>query len=76
VAEDVVLHEVHLDSFALGPRTRFGDRNGRVVDAADAPAAFGEPDRVLALAAGEVERAAGLELRHLGDEEAVRLRAP
>ena len=52
------------------------DRDLGVVDADDVPAERREPDRVLPLAACEVERAAGLEVADLGDEEPVRLRRP
>ena len=64
------------DAVALGPRARLRDRDLGVVDSGDVPAERREPDRVLALAAREVERPSGLEIADLGDEKAVRLGRP
>ena len=58
----------------LAPRLR--DRDLREVDAGDVPAERREPDRVLPLAAREVERSPRVEVLGLRDEEAVRLDGP
>ena len=62
VLEQVGDREVDGDALALGARSRLGDRDLREVDAGDVPAESCEPDRVLAFAAGEVERTTGREL--------------
>ncbi len=76
VLDEVGLREGDLDVLALGPLSCLRDGDGRVVDAFDRPTESCEPDRVLALAAGEVERASWSEALDLRDEETVRLRAP
>ena len=62
VLDEVGAHEVDRDAVTLRPRPRLCDRDLRVVDAGDVPAERREPDRVLPLAAGEVERSPRLEV--------------
>ena len=73
VVEQVGTDERGRQGISLGTRQRLGDGDLGEVDARHFPPARREPDRVAALAAGEVERASGLELGYLRNEEAVRL---
>ncbi len=66
---------VDVDVAVRRTSARLRERDLRVVDRGDPPAALGEPDRVAPSAAGEVERASRGQLGDLLDEEAVRLRA-
>ena len=74
--DEIGTDEAGSDPLAVRTRLRLVDRDLGVVDAEDVPAERGEPDRVLPLAARQVECAPGLEVLHLGNEKAVRLRGP
>ena len=76
VAEQVGLLPGHGDPARLRELLRLADRHVREVDAGHLPPLLGEPDRVAAFAAGEIERPPGRQAGRLGDEEPVRLRRP
>jgi len=61
---------------SLGERSCALDGNGAEVDPLDVPTVLGEPDRIAALSASEVERATWREPLELFADEAVRARPP
>ena len=76
VGEDVRQDPFDLDATARCELGRLRQRDVGEVDGRHAPAALDEPDGVPPLAAGDVERPAGLELTDLGGEQTVRLGGP
>ena len=65
-----------LDATTCRELGRLRERDVREVDTRHPPSLFGEPDRVSAFAAGDVERTAGTKPGDLGGESAVRLCRP
>jgi hypothetical protein len=74
--EDVGLHPVHREAVALGPFAAAVERHRREVDRRHLPTARRQPERVSALAAGEVERAPGCERLRLVHQKPVWLERP
>src|SRR5581483_11753592 len=73
VAAHVRLHPVDVDAALAGRSAGERERRVREVDARHLPAALGQPERVPAGAAGEVERPAGRRLAELRRQDVARV---
>ena len=76
VVDHIGGHPLDLDVPLAGESPRLGDGDAREIDRRHAPPSFRKPDRVTALAGGDVESAPRLEPLDFLDEEAIRLGPP